>query len=204
MPNYGIDVAYPPHPSVLERFSHLLRKIHLNWRAKMMIMKLSPDERLLMRRRIFTSEIFKGKKPYPISQKPLGNVLASDPVLSAKFTGESTRFLALTGDSKILLSAIVTKVNRKGKPQPRGFVLSEKVILFIYYFFSPSYSKIHKIKTNTCLFFFLFSSFTDLILNHLNQQNHLVQLKIFHIFHFLLKKILLSLFISNKLQTSLL
>mgnify|MGYP006940041024 CR=1 FL=1 len=79
MPNYGRDVPYPQNPTVLlrfyyiilifiyffsnlykNRFSGLLRKIHLTWRAHKMISSLSPPDQLWMRRQVYTLDIFRG------------------------------------------------------------------------------------------------------------------------------------------------
>jgi len=158
MPNYGRDVPYPPHPSVLERFASLslppfsclcalrlngvqsscelsvfsfaflIRKVHLNWRAKMMITSLSKDQQKLMRRKIFTSGIFRGKKAWPVNGPIYGNRLAKDPVHGAKFEPASTKTLNDVGDSSFHFSANCLKVNRKGKSQLRGLAMSQKNI----------------------------------------------------------------------------
>jgi hypothetical protein len=65
LPDYGKSLKYPPHPSVLDRFVQLLKLIHNNWRAKMMIMALAPAQRLIVRRKVKTSGVFRGTATHP-------------------------------------------------------------------------------------------------------------------------------------------
>lgn len=139
MPNYGKGVSFPPHPSVLARFAELIRKIHLNWRALMMISALSKDQQKLMRRKIFTSSIFKGKKAWPINGAIYGNRLTSDTVGGPKFSAASQRTLNTVGDGSFVFSAYVLKVSTKGKGMPRAIGLSQKVLFeFALSFFLKS------------------------------------------------------------------
>jgi len=127
MPDYGKNVPYPPHPSILERFSKLLRKIHLNWRAKMIVKKLSKDQQILMRKKILAYDIFRKKKPWNPSGRFYGNKMATDPVKGQKFSAALDKILQLNNDSKnVIFTGLVTKVNRKGKPQDRVIVITEK------------------------------------------------------------------------------
>ena len=60
LPDYGMSIKYPPNPSVLDRFVQLLKLIHKNWRAKRIVLALTPQQRLVVRRKIYASGIFKG------------------------------------------------------------------------------------------------------------------------------------------------
>ena len=55
-----MSIKYPPNPSVLDRFVQLLKLIHKNWRAKRIVLALTPQQRLVVRRKIYASGIFKG------------------------------------------------------------------------------------------------------------------------------------------------
>jgi len=131
MPDYGRNVPYPTHPSVLDRFVVLLRKIHLNWRAKMMIKKLSPEEQAIMRKKIVTKDTFSGRKPWNPASKLLGDTYSKSPENGTKFKESMSRIMVKGGDKNIIFSGIVNKINRKGKGQPRGVVLTEKNVFKI-------------------------------------------------------------------------
>jgi len=107
----------------------------------MMITSMSKDQQKLMRRKIFTSGIFRGKKAWPINGPIYGNRLAKDPVHGVRFEPASTKTLNDAGDSSFHFSANCLKVNRKGKSQPRAIAMSQKVnFLFLSLFFIFSFS----------------------------------------------------------------
>jgi len=89
-------------------------------------MKLTPADQLYVRKKIFTSGIFKGKKAWPINKKLVGDYIATDAALSAAFNSGKARLLQAHGSKTVLFSAIVTKCNRGCAGQPRGLVLTDK------------------------------------------------------------------------------
>ena len=152
MPDYGRNVPYPSHPSVLDRFVVLLRKIHLNWRAKMMVKSLSPEQQGIMRKKIAMKDTFSGKKPWNPSCKLVGDTLSSDPENGHKFKESISKIMATGTDKNIIYAGVLSKVNRKGKNQVRTVVVTEKVISFFFFFFSFFFFFF-------CFFFFLFFFF---------------------------------------------
>lgn len=94
----------------------------------MLVQSLTKEQQVIMRRKILTSSIFKGKKPWPISDPIYGNRLSTDAVHSAKFGPAAQRTLNVGTDSSFVFSAQVLKVNRKGKGQPRAVAIAQKHI----------------------------------------------------------------------------
>ena len=122
-PDYGKAIMPPTPPPALARFAGFLRKMHLNWRARQIITKLSADRQQFIRRKIFTSGIFYGKKPYNLNAPVKTNFIPD--AQQAAFKAAEPRILAVDQEKSVLFATPVTKINRKGKPQPRALVLTE-------------------------------------------------------------------------------
>ena len=140
LPDYGKSIKYPPHPAALDWFVKLLQKIHMNWRAKMIVKTIPPEKRAIVRRKIFTSGIFRGKKPYDLNKKFEGDYLAQTPELARTFASARGSFLGAVRDHDVVFSAMVTKVSRKGRADSRGLALSEGHLFKL----DPKTFKVHK------------------------------------------------------------
>jgi len=124
-PDYGKSIKMPPPPSVLERFGQLFLLIHKNWRARMMIMALTPAQRALVRRKVFTHTLFKGKKPFDVNKKVDGDYISQDAAHASAFSNARSTFLAAGRDQEVLFASFATKVSRKCRNDARAFVLGD-------------------------------------------------------------------------------
>jgi len=143
-PNWGKNVQWPKYPHVLENGVQLLHKVHANWRAKMMITALTPAEQAHMRQKVLAYTIFKGRKPWAYSRPFKAEYLGMDsnPTKDKYIMGMQTLFSAY-GDTEVLFADYVIKVNKVGKSQKRGIVVTEKNI----YKHDPKNYKVKKFGT---------------------------------------------------------
>jgi hypothetical protein len=81
-----------------------------------------------------------GKKPYELNKKFEGDYISSDAALAPAFAAARGSFLGGTRDTEIVFAAIVTKVSRKGRGDPRAIVVSENYL----YRLDPKNFKPHK------------------------------------------------------------
>jgi len=119
-----------------------LHKVHACWRAKMMITALTPAEQAHMRQKVLAYDIFKGKKPWDVSRRFDGDYLEKDTnPYKDKYEAAMTKLFSTHGDTEIVFADYVDKVNKGGKGQKRGIVVTEKNV----YKHDPKNYKIKKI-----------------------------------------------------------
>jgi myosin-1 len=143
-PNWGKNISWPPHPKILSNGIELLHKIHVNWRARMMITALSPQEQAFMRQKVLAYNIFKGNKPWAISRRFDADYLElnTNPY-KEKYIQAMQVLFQTYGDTHIMFSDYSNKINRVGKSQKRGIVVTEKNI----YKHDPKSYKVKKMAT---------------------------------------------------------
>jgi myosin-1 len=142
--DWGKNFRWPEHPAILDNGVTLLHKVHANWRAKMMITSLTPQQQAHMRQKVLAYTIFKGNKPWaysrPFEAEYLG--LDSNPHKENYIAGMQILFNSY-GDAEVHFADYVMKVNKVGKAQKRGIVVTEKNI----YKHDPKNYKVKKFGT---------------------------------------------------------
>jgi len=143
-PQYGKTTRWPNHGPVLDAGVNMLQRVHENWRAKMMILSLSPEDQAEMRQKVLAYSIFHGKKPWNCSRRYLADYLQleSNPN-QQKYIAVSTTLFSTYGDTQVMFADYVWKVNHNHKTQKRGIVATEKNI----YKHDPKNYKIKKYET---------------------------------------------------------
>lgn len=143
-PTFGKNVRWPQHPKILENASVLIRKIHVNWRAKMMVNQLSPSDQAEMRQKVLAYTIFAGKKPWNCSRRFLADYLDTEENPNrAKYASFVKNDFQKYGDTEIYFSEYIDKVNSKDGSDKRAVVVSEKTI----YKHDPNNYKFKKLPT---------------------------------------------------------
>jgi len=126
--NYGKETKIPDHrPAPIgDVVTPLQRMIYLNWGAKKLA-TLSKDEKIAVRQKIVTYDLFKGQKAYDIARVFKANYLREgkdapnyDKAVQALFVGG--------GDTAIVFADDVIKVNRKGAMQHQCVIVTDKHI----------------------------------------------------------------------------
>jgi len=132
MPDWGKNVVWPAHPPVLEKAAKLLRKIHLNWKAKKMVLSLGPDEPL-MRQKALALDIFRGKKPWNCSRRWESNYLEkpTNP-LHEKCNNAFRKIFTTYHDTNVLYADYIFKLNDKGKTEKRGVLVTNNHIFKLH------------------------------------------------------------------------
>jgi len=107
----------------------LLHRVHAMWRAKMMITSLSSEQQAFMRQKVLALTIFKGNKPWNVARKFDADYLEldSNPHKQAYIQAMQLLFSSY-GDTQIMFADYSNKVNKVGKSQKRGLVVTEKNI----------------------------------------------------------------------------
>jgi len=143
-PNWGKYVQWPANPAVLNQGVFLLRKVWANWRARMMVLSLTPEEQAHMRQKVLAYDIFRGNKPWDIPRRFDADYLEKDsnPHKDKYIIGMQTLF-STYGDTQIMFADYVAKVNKVGKSQKRGIVITEQNI----YKHDPKNYKVRKFGT---------------------------------------------------------
>jgi len=142
--NWGKNYQWPPHPPILSNGVALLRRVHACWRAKMMITSLTAEQQAHMRQKVLAYDIFKGKKPWNAPRKFDGDYLELDtnPHKDA-YRQAMTLLFSTYGDTAVTFADYTNKVNKVGKSQKRGIVVTEKNI----YKHDPKNYKVKKFGT---------------------------------------------------------
>jgi len=143
-PAWGKNFVWPVPPPVLANASELLHKVHANWRAKMMITSLTPEQQAFMRQKVLALTLFKGKKPWNVPRNFDADYLELDSnPHKAKYIEAMQRLFSTYGDTEVCFADYVNKVNKGGKSQKRGIVVTEKNI----YKHDPKNYKVKKFGT---------------------------------------------------------
>mmetsp|Transcript_27233 Transcript_27233/g.38371 ORF Transcript_27233/g.38371 Transcript_27233/m.38371 type:complete len:1003 (-) Transcript_27233:51-3059(-) len=143
-PHYGKYTKWPQHPKILTNGVAMLHKVHNNWWAKMKVTALTAEQQAFMRQKILAYDIFRGKKPWNVPRKFDSDYLELDSnPTKDKYIIEMQNLFNSYGDTQIMFADYVNKVNRVGKSQKRGIVITEKNI----YKHDPKSYKVKKFGT---------------------------------------------------------
>ncbi|KAN0021662.1 hypothetical protein ACTFIU_003806 [Dictyostelium citrinum] len=123
-PQWGKQVFWPKHPSILDRAVELTHKIHNCWRAEKMILSLGAGQNH-MRQKVMAYDIFHGKKKWDFRRHFDADYLEkpSNPN-QQKYVLAMQNLFSTYGDTEVLFADYVIKVNPKGVPQRRGIVVT--------------------------------------------------------------------------------
>jgi len=136
----GKNTIWPKAPTTLQQAEILVKKVHKTWKAKNVVLALSPEDQNVLRQKTVAFDIFSGKKPWDFARKYEGDYLGnpSNPTYQ-KYYDVSQSTYSKYGDSQIQFSDYVSKINTKEKAQQRGFVVTEKNL----YKHDPKNYKVH-------------------------------------------------------------
>jgi myosin-1 len=119
-PHYGKFIEWPSVPEGLKEFDKWAKGIQRNWAAMKVVLALSEEMRIEVRKKIAAYNLFHGKKHWEYSKRYEGNYLEKNGVYAAKFAKIKSK---IEGD--ILFCDVVQKVSRGGKAEVRGFVVTK-------------------------------------------------------------------------------
>ncbi|KJE97204.1 brush border myosin I [Capsaspora owczarzaki ATCC 30864] len=144
LPDFGKHIRLPEPPKVLVPFRKKVELIHQTWRARRIVMSLTPPQQAEMRLKIVGAAIFGGNKKasWGYKREWEGNYLAHEATnpTAAKFKLAIGALMQQHGDSNILFSELVVKLNRKNKMQDRVLIVCENN----FYKLNPATYKICK------------------------------------------------------------
>ncbi|EGD77448.1 myosin IB [Salpingoeca rosetta] len=139
-PDLGKGVEWPSTPTGLGQVGTLLRKVHLCWRAKRILARFTPEQTEELKQKIHAQDLIKGRRRFwGFQYKWEGNYIAKS-ADAQKFGAQMQPLMAKYGDKKIFFSSRVSKLNTKGKEDPRVVVVTDR---HIYRLDSKTF-KIHK------------------------------------------------------------
>eukprot|EP01091_Cochliopodium_minus_P000432 TRINITY_DN1040_c0_g1_i1.p1 TRINITY_DN1040_c0_g1~~TRINITY_DN1040_c0_g1_i1.p1 ORF type:complete len:1025 (+),score=324.78 TRINITY_DN1040_c0_g1_i1:24-3077(+) len=141
---YGKNTKWPEPPNVLSRALTLLRKVHNTWRCKLLISTLKESDKAFVKQKIVTYDIFHEKKKWNVPRAYDSDYLVADTNKTKdKYELQVKLLFQKYGDTDILFSDVVDKLNRRAKLQKRVLVVTEKNI----YKQDPKGYKIRKLGT---------------------------------------------------------
>jgi len=109
-----------------------------------MITALTAEQQAFMRQKVLAYTIFKGKKPWAVSRMFDADYLELDTnPHKAKYIEAMQRLFSTYGDTAVMFADYTNKVNKNGKSQRRGIVVTEKNI----YKHDPKNYKVKKFGT---------------------------------------------------------
>jgi len=142
--DWGKYYQWPSHPQAIAHGVELLHRVHACWRAMKMITALTPEQQAHMRQKVLAYDIFKGKKPWAYARHFDADYLEKDTNPSKdKYLAQMQLLFNTYGDQTVMFADYVNKVNKVGKSQKRGLVVTEKNI----YKHDPKNYKVRKFGT---------------------------------------------------------
>jgi myosin-1 len=143
-PQYGMTLEWPKPPKVLEQGAVLLKKVHLNWRARKLVLSLTDLQQAEMRSKVLAYTIFRGNKPWDCSRRYEADYLQMDSnPYKSKYIQAIQHLFATYGDTHVHFAEYASKANSKNKIQKRGVVVTDRNI----YKHDPKNYKIKKYET---------------------------------------------------------
>jgi len=128
-PGLGKYTAWPAVPSVVKGAEPLLKKIHLWWRANRLRKMIKDEDRPELIQKFTTYDIFHGKKPWLPSRKFEADYMdKSENPGQKKYIDTMQKMFLKGGDSVVLFSDTVNKINHHQKPQLRVLVATDSNI----------------------------------------------------------------------------
>lgn len=133
-------VIAQPKPAFAKVKPFLLR-MHIAWWAHLKVTSLTPEQQGRMRQKVQALTLFKGKKPWNCQRAFNADYCNTDGNNhKAEYVLAVQDLFQKGGDSKILFSDTMAKVNRKAKAQLRALILTDMNI----YKYEPKKYKIKK------------------------------------------------------------
>lgn len=111
--HFGRDIVWPQSPG-LPHAEKYVKQIFENWRARMLVMSLSPEEQPKMRRRGIAHKFASGVKPWCFQRDYCGNYIDMAKPSGAKFLQVLQGLMQQHGGQEIHFAHEVNKVNRYG------------------------------------------------------------------------------------------
>ncbi|KJE95898.1 myosin IE heavy chain [Capsaspora owczarzaki ATCC 30864] len=120
-PNFGKGTRWPaiPHP-VLKNAESTLKSVHANWRAKRMVLSLSPERQDLLRKKCLGSTFFTSKRPWNLQRDWTGNYI---PALG--LAARSSAIFRGHGDKEVVFADEVLKYSRGARPDRRMLIVGD-------------------------------------------------------------------------------
>ena len=133
MKDYGASLSWPPPPRALTDTARKFESMFLRWRGYMVIRKVPPEDRDMLKRKLLAWELVGagspsgGRRNWGMNRRWYGDYLSQEnmgPEYSATVQEIRTR----DGVNNIVFSAKMMKINRFKKTTERFLVVSEKKI----------------------------------------------------------------------------
>ncbi|XP_073407296.1 unconventional myosin-Ig-like isoform X1 [Dendrobates tinctorius] len=130
--DYGKSVEWPEPPAVLGQFQEVCKNLHRRWRARKIVKNIPPSEMLQIRCKVCAMEALQDRRKdvgyhRTWKQNYLG-CEAENPSGVAQFQKLLQALRKKDGDSSIIFSCFIRKINRFNKCKERGLVITERHI----------------------------------------------------------------------------
>lgn len=142
-PDLGKNLAWPEATASTARFLDLAKRVHSQWRAKKILDRYTDEQKEQLHKKGMAASLLQGRRQhwgYEFNWQ--GDYIGVGPN-SNKFKDAMQPLLKKYGDTKVLFSSNVHKLNTKGKQDERCLVISDK---HLYKLDQKTY-KIHKTPT---------------------------------------------------------
>jgi len=140
LPDFGKSLPFPPAPPGLNNFAVTCKRIQMAWRARKIVDRYSKEEQEDLKKKILASDLLGGRRPYwGYACKWEGNYMVKGPA-AQKFGAAITPLMEREGDTKVVFSSRIYKLNTKGKQDERILVITDKHL----YRLDPKSFKLHK------------------------------------------------------------
>jgi len=143
VPAFGKSYAYPKFPCHFKYSEPMFKRIQKKYWYKSMVKFLTKEQQVVVRQKVATSDIFKGKKAWANARKFSGNYLSDSAINPTAPAFQTALASPALGNPKIVFATQAVKVNPKGKGQPRAILMTDKGI----YKLDPKSYKVKKILT---------------------------------------------------------
>jgi len=141
-PLWGKTTRWPEAPRTLSDAEKLIKNVWRTWRARNLVLRLTPDAQGEMRQKVLTRDLFSNNKIWDVARRYEADYLEKPTNPHQKTYCEvSKELFAKFNDTNILFADYVDKINPNGKTQRRGLVITEKNI----YKHNPVNYKVKKI-----------------------------------------------------------
>ncbi|XP_012934852.1 unconventional myosin-Id [Aplysia californica] len=131
MKDYGKGIQWPKPPHSMRPTVELLKRAHARWRAHMILARIDPKDRPMMRLKVMAGDVLVGKRAdWGVKRNWEGNYLAStkDNSNTSDFVSQMSTLKNRDGFSIVLFSSYVKKANKHNKTAERGIAITDKFI----------------------------------------------------------------------------
>jgi len=142
MKDYGASLVWPEPPRALRETANKFEAMYERWRAYMVVKRVPPEERDMLRRKLLAWELVGsgspsgGRRSWGRDRRWYGDYVGQDSGGVVDYAATVQEIKAKDGVNNIVFSSHVTKVNRFNKVTDRLLVVSEK--------------KLYKLDTKKC------------------------------------------------------